>query len=162
EQPQGVVARRCLRLDRGTAEGLVQREPAVARERDLRSGIASAPNVRVDEAAQTLQRRDVKSQLLGARRLQRIQGLYRVLGGRQVVHVRSPPNRGCDFLPLPSSTRGGQDATASRTGGLRASNPPPRRFAPPLLDEEGKVPPLALLVEEGRTRQCRGRVVLCA
>src|SRR5690606_23345431 len=37
---------------------------------------------------------------------------------------------------------------------------PPRRSAPPLLDEEGNESDFALLAEEGRTRQCRGRVVL--
>src|SRR5690606_10651704 len=61
------------------------------------------------------------------------------------------------FCALPSSwRRAGRDSVAE--GGLTA-NPkptPPRRFAPPLLDEEGNVLHFALLVEEGRTRQCRG------
>src|SRR5690606_34967467 len=58
---------------------------------------------------------------------------------------------------------------ACRPGSHRAAThtipalptPPPRRCAPPRLDEEGSVFSLpALLVEEGGTRQCRGRVVL--
>src|SRR5690606_4503013 len=57
---------------------------------------------------------------------------------------------------------------ACRPGSHRAAThtipalptPPPRRFAPPRLDEEGRESGnVALLVEEGGTRQCRGRVV---
>src|SRR5690606_1302576 len=54
------------------------------------------------------------------------------------------------------------DATVSRTGGLVASEstPPRPHSRAPLLDEERNALDFALLVEEGRTRQCRGRVVL--
>src|SRR5690606_15517738 len=63
-------------------------------------------------------------------------------------------------MTLPSC-EGGHDATTSRRGDRAAfRTPPPRRFAPPLLDEEGKAYDFALLDEEGTTRQCRGRVVL--
>src|SRR5690606_4197859 len=61
---------------------------------------------------------------------------------------------------LPSSSRrAGRDNVADGWS-CGAKTLPPRRCAPPLLDEEGKASNLALLVEEGGTRQCRGRVVL--
>src|SRR5690606_34967469 len=74
----------------------------------------------------------------------------------------TPPRRGGERVFFACPPRGGgRDATVSRTGGPAAlRTPPPRRCAPPLLDEEGSVFSLpALLVEEGGTRQCRGQVV---
>src|SRR5690606_36354758 len=70
-------------------------------------------------------------------------------------------------LTLPSSLRrAGRDNVADRWScGVKTTPPrrfeftPPHRFAPPLLHEEGNAVDFALLVEEGRTRQCRGQVV---
>src|SRR5690606_22807051 len=71
-------------------------------------------------------------------------------------------------LTMPSSSRrAGRDKVADgwscgasnpTTPSLRT--PPPRHFVPPLLAEEGTASDYALLVEEGRTRQGRGRVVM--
>src|SRR5690606_36354761 len=71
-------------------------------------------------------------------------------------------------LTLPSSLRraGRVNVAARWSRGAQTTPPrrfeftPPRRCAPPLLHEEGNAVDFALLVEEGRTRQCRGQVVL--
>src|SRR5690606_27370606 len=67
---------------------------------------------------------------------------------------------------LPSSLRrAGRDGVADRWSRgasnsiSRSRTRPPRRFAPPLLDEEGNAFEFALLVEEGGTRQLSRRVV---
>src|SRR5690606_7921763 len=97
----------------------------------------------------------------GRTRLRRGQVVLRRFELHHPVAARHPSSTGRGMrLNLPSSwRRAGRDCVADRWS-YGASNPPPRRCAPPLLDEEGNVLRHCPPVKEGRTLQCRGQVVL--
>src|SRR5690606_18393681 len=85
-----------------------------------------------------------------------------VAGGVVYVNPRTTPPRrfappllvrGGERACLCPPRRGGQDATASRTGGHLRQTTPPRRCAPPLLLRGGECKPTFSPPEkEGRTR----------
>ena len=72
QQPQRVGVRRARGVDRGSAKTFEQREPAVSRERDLRTRIAALGDVAFDQPAQTRERGLVETELGGACLLERI------------------------------------------------------------------------------------------
>ena len=72
-------------LDRGLAERFEEREPPVARERDLRAGIAAFRDLPRDQRPQAIERRLVESELVGARGLEREVVAVRGAAGRVSV-----------------------------------------------------------------------------